>query len=258
MTTSDKTAGTLLQELTWMQARDVLGPETLVVIPLGAACKEHGPHLLLKNDLIIAEYCKDRVLEAADVVIAPTVGLHYYPAFVEYPGSIHLRLETARDLIIDVCTSLAAFGPRRFYVLNTGISTIRALRPAAEELARQGIVMRYTDLRDALGPVEDRLAEQDGGSHADEMETSMMLYIAPDTVDMAKAVKDYDPDYRGGLSPRADSGKTYSPTGIWGDPTLASREKGEIVVEALIAAILADIAALRGVAVSAAGPAEES
>ncbi|MCC6742530.1 MAG: creatininase family protein, partial [Acidobacteria bacterium] len=188
-----KARGVLLENLTWVEAEKRLTPDTVVVIPLGAASKEHGPHLKLKNDLLIAEYLKVKVLLQADVVIAPTVNYHFYPAFVEYPGSTGLRLETARDLVVDICRSLSRFGPKRFYVLNTGVSTNRALAPAVEALAADGIKMAYTDLLTTLGPVEKEVGKQEGGTHADEIETSMMLVIAPRTVDMRKAVKDYHP-----------------------------------------------------------------
>src|SRR5262245_3218080 len=139
--------GVLLENLTWQEAEKALKPETVVVIPLGAAAKEHGPHLKLKNDWTMAEYYKRRVLKAADVVIAPTVNYHFLPSFLEYPGSTSLRLETARDLIVDICRSLARYGPRRFYVINTGIPTMRALKPAADALAGEGILLHYLDPR---------------------------------------------------------------------------------------------------------------
>jgi creatinine amidohydrolase len=236
--------GHLLETMTWLEAKEVLTEDAVVVVPVGAASKEHGPHLQLNNDLLIADYFRDRVLEKADVVMAPTVGFHYYPAFVEYPGSITLRLETARDVIVDICTSLAAFGPKRFYVLNTGVSTVKALKPAAEVLAEAGLLMTYTDLLHTRDLV-DEISEQDGGTHADEIETSMMLVIAPETVKMDAAVRDYDDSGRPGLSPRPDAGKTYSPSGVWGDATLAKREKGEKIVEARVKQMLSDIEALR-------------
>ncbi|HWN69000.1 MAG TPA: creatininase family protein, partial [Haliangium sp.] len=220
-------------------------PDTIVVIPLGAGSKEHGPHLMLENDAILAEYFTRRVLAEADVVIAPLVNTHFYPAFVEYPGSISLSFETARALIADICRSLARFGPRRFYVLNTGVSTMRPLAASAEDLAKEGILLRYTNLLEAIGPVEKAVSRQPGGSHADEIETSMILYIDPASVDMSKAVKDYHPDRPGGLTRDLDGPGTYSPTGVWGDATLATREKGERVVEALLVALLRDIDALR-------------
>jgi creatinine amidohydrolase len=73
----------------------------------------------------------------------------------------------------------------------------------------------------------------------------MMLYMDPSLVDMSKAAKDYHPQGAGGLT-RDPKGKgTYSPTGIWGDATLATREKGRRVVEAMVEGMLKEIAALR-------------
>jgi creatinine amidohydrolase len=240
-----KAKGLLLEDLTWVEAEKVLTKETVVVIPLGAAAKEHGPHLKLRNDWLMAEYLKRRVLEQSDVVVAPTVNYHFYPAFLEYPGSTSLRLETARDLIVDVCKSLARYGPRRFYVLNTGVSTLRALQPAAETLAREGLILRYTDLLKTTEPVVKAIGKQEGGTHADEIETSMMLYMAPSTVDMKKAAKDYHPSSERGLTRNPQGRGVYSPTGIYGDATLATKAKGEQVTKALVAGILKDIEDLR-------------
>jgi creatinine amidohydrolase len=235
----------LLEELTWFEAEKILRPESVVVIPLGAAAKEHGPHLKLKNDFILAEYYKGRVLKESDVIVAPTLNYHFYPSFVEYPGSTSLRLETARDLVIDICRGLAKFGPKRFYILNTGVSTVRPLKLAAEALASDGIAMMFTDLK-SIAAVEDQIRKQEGGSHADEIETSMMLYMQPRAVDMKKAVKDYSPSVGSGLTrdPKSTT-STYSASGVWGDATLATREKGKVVTEAMVAQILADIEKLR-------------
>jgi creatinine amidohydrolase len=236
--------GILLEDLTWQEAEKVLTPSTIVVIPIGAEAKEHGPHLKLKNDWLLAEYFKSEVLKSADVVIAPTVNYHFYPAFVEYPGSTTLRLETARDLMVDICRSLARYGPRKFYALNTGVSTLRALKPAAEILAAEGITFRYTDVLKASAAVEAEIRQQEGGTHADEMETSMMLYIAPETVDMSKAKKDYHPG-PGPLTRDPKGAGTYSASGIYGDATLATRAKGEKLVHATVASIFSEINDLR-------------
>ncbi len=219
------------------------------MIPLGAASKEHGPHLKLNNDLRIAEYLEKRVLARSRVVVAPTISYSFYPAFGEYPGSTTLTFETSRDVVVEVCRSLARYGPRRFYVINTGVSTARPLAAAAEMLAKEGILLTYTDLLSATAEVERRVSKQEGGTHADEIETSMMLMIAPETVDMRRAKKDYVPG-KGPLTrdPNNKSG-VYSPTGTWGDPTLATRAKGRAVVEALVRTILSDIERLRAMTV---------
>jgi creatinine amidohydrolase len=240
--------------ITWQEAERVLGPDTVVVLPIGAASKEHGPHLRLSNDFLMAEYLARRVAEDARVVVAPTVPYHFYPAFAEYPGSTSLRLETARDLVVDVVKSLARYGPRRFYALNTGVSTVRALEPAREALAAEGILFSYTKLLDALGPIEKEVKQQKVGTHADEIETSMMLYIAPEAVDMTKAVRDEGENRPGGLTRDPNGKGTYSPTGTWGDATLATRAKGEKVTEALVRAILGDVEALRSAPLPARTP----
>ena len=238
-----------LSNLSWLDARHALTAETIVLIPLGAAAKEHGPHLRLDNDRILAEYLARRVSEQENVVVAPTLTYHFYPAFVAYAGSTSLRLETARDMVIDVIASLAAFGPRRFYVLNTGVSTVRALEPAASALADQGVIMHFTRIDRAGNEAVRSLQEQEGGSHADEIETSMMLHIDPQCVDMSKAAKDYHPG-KGPLTPNAGEPGVYSPTGIFGDATLATAEKGRIIVEATVADLIRDVAALRKAIVS--------
>lgn len=242
-----KDAGVLLESLSWQEAAEVLTPDAIVVIALGAQAKEHGPHLTLGNDFLMAEYLKRRVLQSAHVVVAPTLNYGYYPAFVEYPGSTSLRLETARDVIVDVVKSLARFGPRRFYIINTGVSTLKALEPAAALLAAEGITLRYTNILEITAELEKRLAKQEGGTHADEIETSLMLYMAPDSVRMERARKDFHPRLGPGPLTRDPDAKTgvYSPSGTWGDPTLATRAKGKALTEAMVAGILREIEALR-------------
>ena len=238
--------GRRLGDLAWPDAERLLTPDTVVVIPLGAASKEHGPHLKLKNDLTLAEYLAQRVIDSAPVVVAPTLTYHHYPAFLEYPGSTSLSLDTARNLTLDVVRSLARYGPRRFYVLNTGISTVRALQPASATLANDGVLLRYTDVRSKLDAASRGLVEQEGGTHADEVETSMMLYIDPSSVDMSRAAKDYGRSSEPFRLTRQTGGSgTYSPTGVWGDPTRATRDKGRVFMDALVNGVLADIKQLR-------------
>lgn len=240
--------GIRIEERTWVDAEKLLDSATVVVIPLGAAAKEHGPQLPLNNDWLLAEYFTKRVLASSKVVVYPTINYSFYPAFVEYPGSTTVRLETARDMVVDIIRTIARHGPKRFYVLNTGVSTLRALAPARDSLAVSGIVMRYTDILSVGKEAEQRVKQQEGGTHADEMETSMMLYMYPQLVKMSLAAKDYHPG-AGGLTrdslTAAREGKTWSRTGIYGDATLATRAKGRVVVEAQVADMLLEIEALR-------------
>lgn len=238
--------GARLELYSWIEAEKLLQPDTVVVIPLGAALKEHGPHLRLRNDLALADYFTARVEAASAVVLTPPLTYHFYPAFLEYPGSTSLTLETARDYTVQIVRSLARYGPKRFYVLNTGISTTRALEPAAALLAQEGILMHYTDFGAAAGQAAAGVRQQQIGSHADELETSMMLYIDEASVDMRLAAKESAPASTPFRLTRQPGGPgTHSPSGVWGDATLATKEKGRILVEGVVAAVLRDIEALR-------------
>ena len=238
--------GIFLENLTWPEAEAAFKQYTTAVLPIGARTKEHGYHLPLKNDFVIAEYLAQRVTALCPVVTLPTVPYGYYPAFVEYPGSVNIRKEVFRDLVCDICRSLAAHGLKKIYALNTGISTNTPLALAQEILTSEGIAFQFTDLHRTLVDLKKSLLTQPVGTHADELETSMMLYIAPEIVHMDRARPDANPDRGpGGLTrnPNATTG-VYSPTGAWGDPTCATREKGEIYVEALVKELVAAILAM--------------
>jgi len=232
----------ILEDLTWMEADKALREYEVVLVALGARTKEHGPHLLLKNDYVMAEYLKKRVIAEVPVIVLPTLQYGYYPAFLEYPGSISIQAETFKNIIMDICRSMNGYGIKKFYVLNTGVSTLRPLALAKKELSKTGIFLDYLNILEVDEKLPPGLMKQKGGTHADEGETSMMLYIAPETVDMSKAVKDYDsrPNRRG-LTRDPEGEGNFSPTGIWGDPTLATREKGKIIVENTVSAIVKQI-----------------
>ncbi len=234
--------GIFIESLSWLEVEEAMRSVQTAVLPVGARCKEHGHHLPLNTDWIIAEYLARRVAQQCKVLILPTVQYGYYPAFVEYPGSVSIGEATFRDCILDICRSFVAHGAKRFYVLNTGISTVRPLRAAREMLASEGVRMEFTE---SAGEVErEAVQQQSHGSHADELETSMMLYIAPGVVKMKLARPELAPDRPGPLTRSATGAGVFSPTGSFGDPTLATLEKGERIVEAMVREIVAAIQAL--------------
>ncbi|MEO7966079.1 MAG: creatininase family protein [Gemmatimonadaceae bacterium] len=237
-----------IAKIPWTEAARLLDSTSIVLIPLGAEAKEHGPHLPLNNDWLLAQYFSAHVAAATPVIVYPTINYSFYPSFVDYPGSTTLRMETARDMIIDIIRTIARHGPRKFYILNTGVSTLRALAPARDSLAASGITMRYTDILNVGKEAEERVRQQEGGTHADELETSMMLYMHPEVVHMALAKKDYHPG-AGGLTRdstvAAADKKVWSQSGIYGDATLATRAKGKILVEAQVRGMIAEVEELR-------------
>ena len=233
--------GVKLETLSWIEAEQWFANNPVVVIPLGAAAKEHGPHLPLNNDAIIAAWLGEQIMARLPVVVAPLINASFYPAFTEYPGSISLRYETARDLIADTCMSLSRFGLSRFYVINTGLSTLRPLAEA-KSLLDESIVFEYLDLDAALQGLPGDLLQQQYGSHADEHETSLMLHIAPEVVDMSRAVDD-GAEGEGRLTRTRGQG-LWSESGVFGQATLASADKGKVIAQVLLRHTLAQIESL--------------
>jgi len=231
-----------LENLSWIEAEKIMDKYEVVLIALGSRLKEHGPHLPLSNDYIMAEKLKEIIIKEVPTIVLPTLQYGFYPSFLEYTGSVSINEEAFKDFIVDICKSMNGYGKRKFYVLNTGISTLQPLKKAAEELQESGIVLNYLNILEIEIKRNKKLLEQEGGTHADEGETSIMLYLAPEIVNMKKAIKDFDPRYdRKGLTRNPEGPGIYSSTGVYGDPTLATKEKGKILVESIVTTVVSEI-----------------
>jgi creatinine amidohydrolase len=198
------------------------------------------------------DYLCGRAVDSLPVVVAPPILHGWFPAFRDYPGTEVSDPEVFQAYVLEVARSLVRQGARRLVLLNTGIRQATGLPLAivAREIRVQTgtptLLVSWDDLETEA--VED-LQEQESGGHADELETSIHLVLQPDLVRMDLAVAgdrvptgSAGPGYRPGLFSRDPEDPAYSATGVSGDPTLATREKGERVL-----AILTEqwIAALR-------------
>jgi creatinine amidohydrolase len=245
--------GAFLEDLSWPEAAARLEARAVVVVPVGAAAKEHGPHLPLRTDYLVARELGRRVAEALPVLVAPVISFGYYPAFARYPGSQHLRAETFAALVTDVLAGFIGQGVRRLAVINTGVSTEAPLRVVVRDLyAAHGVPVAVADLATVGRGVRGRLRQRLGG-HADELETSLVLAIEPGAVRMERA----EPDYGHGLDAPPTvfyrpvifdgdpgSGPDWSRTGARGDPSLATRETGEAALAEITRELVEGLVAL--------------
>lgn len=228
-----------IERLTWDDVGRRIAAGSAAILPIGAAAKQHGFHLPLNSDRIQAEWFAARLTERIDALIWPTVTYGYYPAFVEYAGSSTVSASTFETMVHEIASGILDHGIHKLFVLNTGISTLAPVVRALERLDPG----KVTHLRIYQGPrfcrATEQLAEQSHGSHADEIETSLMLALAPELVDMVRAEASpvRTQEVPGRLTPTERSSPNYSRSGSYGDPTLAASAKGEI----LLAAILDDL-----------------
>ena len=243
--------GVRLSELTWEEAAEAIKRYPIAVIPVGAGTKEHGPHLPCGTDLMVVEELARRVVQACPVILMPALAYGYFPAFVDWPGSVSIQPTHFMGVVGDIIRSLARHGTRKFLILDGGVSTFPPMRTLAMQLHLElGVEVAVTNILGLGSEVEKEISEQEFGGHADEMETSNMLAIRPDLVKLDRAVKEASstiPSTRGagGVQKIYLAGKMTTPHGINGDPTLARREKGEKMLAAMandIIAFLADYA----------------
>jgi creatinine amidohydrolase len=236
-----QTPGAHLGDLAWPDAELRLREAPLVIVPFGAGAKEHGPHLPMATDRLMLEHLMQVAVDSLPVVVAPPILHGWFPAFRAFPGTEIEDADLFRRYAEEVARSLVKHGARRVVFLNTGItnSTGLPLGVAAREIhQREGVPTLLVSWNDLESEEIDAMAEQKAGGHADEMETSVVLYLRPDLVRMDRAPTDYGPDggepgpgYRPGGFSRTSGDPEYTSTGIFGDATLATPEKGRRVVE---------------------------
>lgn len=238
-----KNKAVYLEDIKWPDARKILTPDAVVVIPLGAGSKEHGPHLPLSTDFLQAEgYAREIALQRK-VILTPVVSYGFYPAFLKYPGSTSINFETATNTVVQIVRSLAAYGPRRFYIINIGVSTTPTLIAAAQTLAEEGILLYYSRYdRAGFEKAEGAFRTRSYSGHADEMESSNLLVLRPDLVDMSKAVNDSSMKGKSGnMTPVAIADGNLNTSGVNGYAALATPEKGRKGMAAFATELIREI-----------------
>lgn len=243
--------GRFIEDLTWPEVADGFRAGTPVIVPIGAAAKEHGHHLPMKTDWLLARALGEGITARLPVLIAPIVPFGYYPVFRGYPGSQHLSADTFVRLLTELLEGMLDQGARRLAIVNTGVSTEGPVGLATRGiLERRGVKIGVADIR-RLGRGADHLLQQKFGGHADERETSILLAIAPALVQMERARADYGKEPPPGvfatpttMQSTDASAADYSATGAFGDPTLARAEKGRAFLDAMIGDLVDGLIAL--------------
>ncbi len=248
-----KPASTKLWELNWTQVMALNPDRTLIVLPLGSV-EQHGHHLPLETDICCSSEFSFRLAnqmhalpEEGTVLVAPPVWWGTSPHHMSYPGTISLSLTTMSTLITEICGSLIRHGLYRILMVNghggnSGIMQATSLR-ISEELGVSVPCTNYWQfpkVREALRRIGD--SEPGGMGHACEMETSIVMNFRPKEVDFAQAVPDMPRDLTsysqidfrnpGSVMFPWDFGRD-SDTGAMGDPTLATVEKGQEIIQAV-------------------------
>jgi creatinine amidohydrolase len=233
---STERTGIRVAEVAWPEIERRLEGGAIAVLPIGASSKEHGRHLPMDTDYRQAEWLGAELAARAPVVVWPTLGYGYYPAFIEYPGSCSIAADSFRAVVGDLLGCLHRAGSRHSLILNTGISTIVPLQALLSESPGPGPRSTLVNVYDGerYRAATATLEQQRRGGHADELETSIMLAIAPELVTMDRAEACDAQEIRGVFNRADPTAPNYSPSGVYGDPTQASAAKGRRLLQAML------------------------
>ncbi len=244
------------EEFTWPEIRDAVAQNRVAVLPVGTV-EQHGPHLPLVTDVLTASAMSrlavERIPEQA--VLLPPVFYSFNEHHMDFPGTIAVEGPTIVNYVTDIGISLARHGFRKIVLVNGHGSNVPFLDIAARNITNRteavcAMVSWWSLIpRELLSQLRE--SEFPGGmAHGCELETSVLLYLRPDLVQMDKASKDisFQPTEFFYWDLQAPSPvffqewfSRYSRTGTVGDPTLATQEKGqrfvEVVTDRLVALI---------------------
>ena len=203
------------------------------VLPVGAI-EQHGPHLPLATDWAQAEAVARGVAGRLDAFLLPGIPYGCSQAHAGFRGTVSLSQETLGAVVKDIARSLLGQGFPRVVVLNFHGGNL-ILKLAVRELnmsQRQGMVVLTHPFLD-IGDNGSRILEKPGDDlHAGELETSLMMHLAPDQVG------DERPDYVPDVGPEYFDYvpmKEFCPDGVWGHASLATAEKGEQLLASMVA-----------------------
>jgi creatinine amidohydrolase len=239
------TSPLLYERLTWPEVRRAVSEDRVCLIPAGTL-EDHGPHLPIDTDTRIAsEICRRAAEEIPDeVVLLPPVIHGHTPHHMDFPGAITIGWETFVHYCTDIGTSLAHHGFKRIFFLNGHGSNIPLI-----DMAVRSIALQHPDVLAAgafylTSPESAKVIEQvrdseiGGMGHACELETSIYLYLDPDAVFMEKAVDENSfpegpnawMDWSDGPLKLMPWWNALSHTGVHGDPTKATAQKGKALL----------------------------
>ncbi len=242
----------LYQHHTWPELREAAKSQPVVILPIGSV-EDHGRHLPLDTDNFLIWSICEAAAQAApgEILLLPQIPFGYETHHMDFPGTIDIRMEHLLHFVLDVTKSVAHHGFRHILIADGHGSNMPILDLVARRTILETEAMCGCFIWPSLAPdVIHQLRESPvpgGMAHACELETSVYLHLDSARVQMDKAVKEMNLPtskfiwldlMKGSPVLYMDHWTRFSRSGVVGDPTLATAEKGKKIFEAVVAALV--------------------
>jgi creatinine amidohydrolase len=248
--------------LTWPEVNQAVAQQRVPIVPI-ATLEDHGRHLPLDTDVRLVEaVCRAAATRLKDhTVLLPPIVHGYSPHHMDFPGTVTIAWDTFCRYCTDVAGSLVAHGFKRVLMVN-GHGSNQNLVEMAARLAMiehpESLVAAtfyLSSQRSASTISRVRSSTRGGMAHACELETSLYLYLAPEAVDLQQAVdergfpetEDAWMDWSDGPLKLMPWWSSFSESGVQGDATKATPEKGKLLFEAAVEELASFVSQLRSV-----------
>lgn len=219
------------------EVKDSIHKSKIAILPIGAV-EAHGLHLPLGTDNLLAERLSEKLAERVNAFVLPTLPYGQVWSLRNFPGSINISNDSLMNFLVDIGESLYKQGFTTFAMVNGHLGNGPALKDAARVLFENCPEMRvfyffYPGMNKAAAEVRETKSSHNTYFHACEIETSYMLYLAPEHVDMDKAITDI-PDIPIHADVTPTPWEEFTQTAVLGDAKLATEEKGKYIIDIAI------------------------
>ena len=241
---------TFIAGMTWEEFRENVNSRTVIVVPVGSTELE-GTHLPLGVDTIMADGVAAKLAGEPGVLIGPTLPIGYSKWFNPFPGTISLEHDTLTRVFLEYCTCLINHGVKRIVFLNSHRGNNSCIEAAARTLIMERNVrigmLSIWKLANDLTSRESGMIREGKFTHAGEIMTSSIMALEPETVVIDKIARDSvkspagslfevknslgDTAFQGSVQTIYQDIKDITDTGVMGDPTAASPDKGESILK---------------------------
>ncbi|MCC6311880.1 MAG: creatininase family protein [Trueperaceae bacterium] len=222
-----------LDAMTWPEAEVALTATRPVILPLGST-EQHGPHMSMGTDNVMVSFWAKRLAASCDGLYLPTLNYGQVWSAREFPGTISLSPSALEAVLVDVADSLYRHGVRRLVLLSGHMGNAQVMVSAARkllELFPDMVTLRicYPSTKQVMDGIAETPLWNGNNFHAAEIETSLMLAVAPEACRMELAPSEY-PEVPTGYAGRVVPWREFSRTGVFGDASAATAEKGERLI----------------------------
>lgn len=230
----------ILEESTWEEAKEAFASTRLAIVPIGAI-ESHGPHNPMGIECFIVKELARRLGDRVEAIIVPVIPVSYSRAWNEFPGTLWVRPTTLKAYLKEICDCLVESGVRRFFFINGHGPNVPTVEEIRQDLAPRGILVAQIDLWRFIGSVSDRIGETNLPlGHSGELATSVMMALRDDLVRQSNMRIEYPKETLSDSFPAVIQyypSSMATPSAFSGDPTKATREKGEKILERCVDAL---------------------